>query len=69
KCGIKIPVRSKKQVVTDFAKAIDFLFENDDLRVDLARGALLRAKDFAWDKKAETINTIYDSIVHKNETV
>ncbi|MDR2410414.1 MAG: glycosyltransferase [Bacteroidales bacterium] len=68
KCGVKIPVRSKKQVVSDFAKAIDFLFENDDIRVDLARGALLRAKDFAWDKKAETINAIYDSIIHKNET-
>jgi glycosyltransferase involved in cell wall biosynthesis len=69
KCGIKIPVCSKKQVVADFAKAIDFLYENDAVRVNLAQGALLRARDFAWEKKAETINEIYDKIVHKNETV
>jgi glycosyltransferase involved in cell wall biosynthesis len=67
-CGIKIPIHSKKQVVTDFTKAIDFLFENDDVRVDLAYGALRRAKDFTWEKKAEIINEIYDRIAN-NETL
>jgi glycosyltransferase involved in cell wall biosynthesis len=69
KCGVKIPIHSKKQVVTDFAKAIDFLYENDDIRINLSRGALLRAQDFTWEKKAEMINEIYDRIAHKNETI
>jgi glycosyltransferase involved in cell wall biosynthesis len=67
-CGIKIPIHSKKQVVTDFAKAIDFLFENDDVRVDLAYGALRRAQDFTWEKKAEIINEIYNRVIN-HETV
>jgi glycosyltransferase involved in cell wall biosynthesis len=67
-CGIKIPIHSKKQVVADFAKAIDFLFENDDVRVDLAHGALRRAQDFTWEKKAEIINEIYNRVIN-NETV
>jgi glycosyltransferase involved in cell wall biosynthesis len=67
-CGITIPVCSKKQVVADFAKAIDFLFENDDVRMDLAYGALRRAQDFTWEKKAKIRNEIYDRAVN-NETV
>jgi glycosyltransferase involved in cell wall biosynthesis len=68
-CGIKIPIHSKKQVVTDFAEAIDFLFENEDVRMSLAHGALRRAQDFTWEKKAAMINEIYDGVVNKNETV
>jgi glycosyltransferase involved in cell wall biosynthesis len=62
-CGIKIPIHSQKQVIADFAKAIDCLAENENYRQQLAAGAFERAKDFTWEKKAEKINLLYNSIL------
>lgn len=59
KCGIKVKVQSKKQVLRDFAFAIDQLFEDEPLRQRLAKGALKRAKDFTWEEKAQTIHSLY----------
>lgn len=64
-CGIKINIRTKKQVVEDFAKAIISLRDNEDMRFSLSNGALSRAKEYTWDKKVETINNIYNQIVNE----
>jgi len=58
-CGIKIPVHSPKQVTTDIAKAITKIYKNEPWRRQLASGALHRAHDFEWSKKAQQINEIY----------
>lgn len=58
-CGIKIGLRSKKQIVKDMAAAIDYLYDNESYRIMLSRGAIKRAEDFSWEKKAEIINDIY----------
>lgn len=62
-CGIKIPVSNKKQYINDYAHAIDSIFENESHRITLANGALLRAQDFRWEKKAEMIDKIYHDVV------
>lgn len=62
-CGIKIDIHTKKQVVQDFAAAIDLLYENENKRQALSKGAFERAKDFSWDKKAEMINDIYKNLI------
>lgn len=68
-CGIKIPLGSKDDVCTSFSKAIDLLFENENLRMELAKGARKRALDFKWEDKAITINRLYqDAIDDYNRT-
>lgn len=62
-CGIKIELNSKEQLVQDMANAIDYLFENEDKRYKLSEGAIIRSKEFSWEKKAATINEIYNKIV------
>ena len=64
-CGIKINVDSHKQLVNDIAMSIDKLYENEILRQNLSKGAILRSKEFSWDIKAKTINNIYNQIVNK----
>lgn len=65
KCGIKIDVHSKKQVVHDFAIALDRLWEDENLRKSLSMGAIERAKEFSWEKKAQMIDEIYQQVVKK----
>lgn len=62
-CGIKIDIVEPKQVISDIAKAIDRIATDEAYRQMLANGALHRAQDFRWDKKAEMINGIYHQIV------
>lgn len=58
-CGIKVPVTTPTEVVNGVAAAIERLAGNEELRRFLAEGALTRAQDFTWEKKAELVNRIY----------
>jgi glycosyltransferase involved in cell wall biosynthesis len=58
-CGIKIAVKTPRQLVTDMAAAIIKLAQDENERQRLSRGAIRRVKDFSWDGKAERINSIY----------
>lgn len=62
-CGIKIPVTSPKEVVKAITRAVESLAEDEILRQTLAKGALLRARDFAWNEKARLVNQIYQAKV------
>jgi glycosyltransferase involved in cell wall biosynthesis len=62
-CGVKIPVTNPRQVANDISQAIDKLARNEDLRRKLARGALCRATDFSWERKAEQVNGIYYKVL------
>ena len=66
-CGIRIDINSKKQVVRDFAAAIDRIEGDEAYRQQLSRGAFERAKDFSWGAKIEKINTIYNSVIAKHQ--
>lgn len=58
-CGVKIPVTTPRKVVTGLALAIEQLARDETKRQALARGALQRAQDFSWEKKAEMLEWIY----------
>jgi glycosyltransferase involved in cell wall biosynthesis len=64
-CGIKVPVYSQRQIVSDIADAVNKLAKNEKERRLLAKGALERIKDFSWEKKADKLNTIYRQVVRK----
>lgn len=63
-CGIKVPVDYPKQLSAAMAVAIAKLEHNEPERRRLAAGALMRSVDFTWDKKAMTINTLYNRAVN-----
>jgi glycosyltransferase involved in cell wall biosynthesis len=60
-CGIKVPVTSPIETVNGIAAALASLDRDESLRQQLAQGALVRSKAFAWDKKIEVLNRIYQS--------
>jgi glycosyltransferase involved in cell wall biosynthesis len=59
RCGIKVPVTTPQKVVVGLAEGIARLANNEALRFELAEGAVLRAQDFSWDKKAAAVDAIY----------
>ena len=61
-CGIKIKVSSKEETEKKLALAIDYIFENESVRLQLSNGALKRAQDFLWTKKIQMVNEIYHKI-------
>ena len=63
KCGIKIPIRDKRQVVHNIAQAIDKINADETLRLKLSEGAHYRALEYSWDEKGKTINQIYNNII------
>lgn len=73
-CGIKIPVTTPGEVVAAMARAVEQLARDENKRRTLARGALQRARDFAWEEKARVIDRIYrakvvgDGIAQKVES-
>lgn len=65
-CGIKIPIQSRKQVIRDYARHIDYLATHEEERRRLSSGALERCKDFTWEAKMAVLNEIYSSSQHEN---
>lgn len=59
-CGIKIPIHSRKQVISDYARHLDFLATHEAERQLLSKGALKRCSDFTWEAKMEVLNAVYD---------
>lgn len=62
-CGIKVPIINHKQVVSDYAKAIVRLADDEYSRRKMAKSARCRALVFNWEDKAEQINSIYKTII------
>lgn len=67
-CGIKIDLKNHKQVVRDFASAIEKIEVDEHYRRQLSHGALERAKDFSWESKMNMINKIYESVIEKHKS-
>lgn len=65
KCGIKIPVTTPNEASIKISNAIEKLSLNEELRYQLAQGALKRSQDFSWDKKIKQLDIIYNSLVIK----
>lgn len=64
-CGIKIPVTNKSQITDELGNAIIKIEKDEEYRKQLSKGAILRAKDFAWEEKAMTLDKIYKQIAKK----
>ena len=58
-CGIKIALRTPKETLSGLTAAIQKLEGDETLRLSLAKGAIVRAQEYAWDRKAEAVDRIY----------
>lgn len=67
-CGIKVPVVSPRQVVTDIAAAIERIDRDEQFRRSLASGALVRAKDFSFENKIALLNRVYEMRISEDGT-
>lgn len=62
-CGIKVPVAGPEDAVRGLADAVQRLAHDEPLRLSLCRGALRRAQDYSWEKKAEILNRVYGTVL------
>ncbi len=60
--GIKIPINSRNQVISDYARHLDTLATDENYRQALSAGALKRCQHFTWDAKMEVLNKIYSQV-------
>lgn len=65
-CGIKIPLGNRETIVTNFAKALDQLAQDEEYRQKLANGALTRSRDFTWEKTRLQLEEIYQSVAQQH---
>lgn len=64
-CGIKIPIHSYEQVVSDIAKNIDYLIENPEKIQQLSQGVLECSKKHMWENRVKIFNEVYEKTVLK----
>ena len=64
--GIRVPITSPEQVVTDLAAAMARLARDPDLRTRLGTAARRRAREqFDWDKKGIFMTKLYETLCTK----
>ncbi|HEY1629034.1 MAG TPA: glycosyltransferase [Tepidisphaeraceae bacterium] len=64
-CGIKLPAHSPTQMQRDLAAAIVRLANDETERRRLAEDAMLRSRDFSWERKATAVDAIYRRLIHQ----
>jgi len=63
-CGVKVPAHSPEQAVRDLAGALDRLYADPALRLDMGQAGRERAREvYDWDRIAERISALYRDIV------
>jgi glycosyltransferase involved in cell wall biosynthesis len=67
--GIKVPITSPEQVVSDLAAAMTRLARDPDLRVRLGTAARRRAQEeFDWDKKGILMTKLYKTLDERSRS-
>ena len=67
KCGIKIPIHSYKQVVSDIASKIEDILEHPSIIENLSSGALECSKKFMWGNRIGLYNETYDRLIESHK--
>jgi glycosyltransferase involved in cell wall biosynthesis len=62
-CGLKVPVRSPRQVITGLKDAIVRAAHDNPLLESLSRGAIRRASEFSWDSHGTRLDRIYTDLI------
>jgi teichuronic acid biosynthesis glycosyltransferase TuaC len=62
-CGTKIPFESPDVSVSGFVSAIKALLEDQNRLSELSKGALDRAREITWSKRAEQVVGVYRQVL------
>ncbi len=62
-CGIKVPVRTPRQVVADFAAALAQLHHDRTQLSKLSEGAFERAGQYSWELSGERMAAVYRQVL------
>ncbi|MFB2839739.1 glycosyltransferase family 4 protein [Floridanema evergladense] len=63
-CGVLIEVRSKKQMINDFADAITSLSRDRDLRRKIGEKGYERVRSFyTWEKRGKQMSSLYQKVL------
>lgn len=63
-CGVKINPSSPQRAVVEIAEALDRLCRNENLRLELGKGAAKRAsRMYHWDRLGERLMVVYRDVV------
>lgn len=65
KCGIKIPIKSYNQVVSDMAVNIEQIIDNPSIITELSKGVIECSKKFMWVNRIQLFNDTYDRLIQK----
>lgn len=63
KCGIKIPIKSYKQVLLDMARNIEYLIKNPHVLIELSEGVIRCSEKYMWKNRVDIFNTVYNNIL------
>jgi glycosyltransferase involved in cell wall biosynthesis len=58
-CGIKIAPVSIQQIIAGLTEALSTLYNNEELRCELARGAVIRSREYSWQNKMTALEEVY----------
>ena len=61
--GFKIEPNSREYLTQELSNKIKILVEDDKLRERMSAKSMEKAKEFAWDRKAEKIVEIYEKMI------
>jgi len=65
--GFKIAPQRVGRTVTELARALKELVENDELRARMSRAAAVRAhEEFDWDRKGSWMNGLYHRLADRS---
>ena len=61
-CGRKLGIATTREFIAELGSAIEQIYEDELLRRRLAAGAIARAREYSWEKKALAIDAVYRGV-------
>lgn len=62
-CGIKVKLESVDKTILNLSESISLLIRDKELRFSLSKGAYDRLSYFQWDKKIESLFSLYQKLL------
>jgi len=67
--GILLEAKNYQQMVVSLADGISFMYNNEDIRLEMAQQALMDAQEFSWEAKAGKFIDIYNNLILKKQDI
>ena len=63
--GIKIPLTTPKQAISDFVEKISYLYQHREILQALSEGCKDKQKELSWENKAKQMIKLYKTCVNQ----